>query len=144
MDRFLGLLFSIFCLSVFGQTKTTDKTLLGQVSDGNFMTVTIRQFAERYERKEICLIYEKKGLFLIHALLKSNGNDKRIDTTFQLTEKHMKKINDFGENFENSTIPMTNFYFAGTRTIYNISVNGENKQLEDRKGFSLLLNLLEP
>ena len=82
----LGLTLTLLTLSILttiAQTKSIDKTLIEKLNRSDFLVIKVSHGAERYDRKEINVIYYQDSIVKIHSILKSNYSaDKQIDTVF--------------------------------------------------------------
>lgn len=143
----LGLTLTLLTLSILttiAQPKSIDKTLIEQLNRSDFLVIKVSHGAERYDRKEINVIYYQDSIVKIHSILKSNNSaDKQIDTVFTLNQLQLTKLNKFGNDFNNKNIVGDQIWLAGTRTFYSIILNGETMTFDNKAGYSLILDLLE-
>ena len=143
----LGLTLTLLTLSILttiAQTKSIDKTLIEKLNRSDFLVIKVSHGAERYDRKEINVIYYQDSIVKIHSILKSNYSaDKQIDTVFTLNQLQLTKLNKFGNDFNNKNIVGDQIWLAGTRTFYTIILNGETMTFDNKEGYSLILDLLE-
>lgn len=99
-------------------------------------------FSERYERKEINVIYYEGNILKIHSILKSNyEKDKKVDTVFSLNANQIRIVDEFEHYFNKNEFPKE-IILAGTISIFKITLNGETKTLENKNNYSLISHLL--
>lgn len=141
----LTLILQTFCsLTTIAQTKSIDKTLIEQLNWNDFLIIKISHGAERYDRREINVVFHQDSIVKIHSILKSNYSaDNPIDTVFALSGLQLTKLDKFGKDFNNKNIVGEQIWFAGTRTFYTIILNGETMTFDNKNGYSLILDLLD-
>ena len=137
-------IFSILSFNCFAQYNSVGKKLTEQISWLDFLTITIKHGVERYNRKEVNIIYHKDSVLKIHSIFKSSdAREKQIDTTFVLNGVQLMLIDKFGEDFKNNKIEPREITLAGTRTFYYITLNDKTISLDNKNGYSLILDLLK-
>jgi hypothetical protein len=136
-------LLTICSTTTIAQTKSIDKSLIEQLKWNDFLVIKVSHGAERYDRKEINVVYHQDSIVKIHSILKSNYSaDKQIDTVFTLSGLQLTKLDKFGKDFNDKNIVGDQIWFAGTRTFYTIVLNGETLTFDDKSSYSLILDLL--
>jgi hypothetical protein len=136
-------LLTIGSLTTTAQTRSIDMTLVEQLQWNDFLVIKISHGAERYDKKEINVIYHQDSIVKIHSILKSNNSaDKQIDTVFTLSGLQLAKLDKFGKDFNNKNIVGEQIWLAGTRTFYTIILNDETMTFDNKSGYSLILDFL--
>lgn len=135
---------SFFSFNGFAQSKSAAKKLTDSINSLDFLTITVRHWAERYERNEVNVMYHHDNKLKIHSILKSNSRTERqIDTIFALSGAQQMLVDKFGVDFKNNQIGSTDTIFAGTKTLYSVTLNNLTTVLENKSGYSLILDLLK-
>ncbi len=101
----------------------------------NYVTITIRYGAERYNRTEVNLIYRKGSEIKMHSIIKEPS--ALIDTLFTLSGKQMMIIDRFYQDVRNDNMKPTETVYAGSRGCYEIIIDDKKYQLESKKDYSL-------
>lgn len=79
-------LLMICSLTTIAQTESIDKPLIEQLNWNDFLVIKVSHNVERYDRKEINIVYNQDSIFKIHSILKESPKDNLIDTVFILNE----------------------------------------------------------
>lgn len=137
------ILLTMFCSNIYGQRASyKDRRATSNIGAYDFLVISMEYFSERYERKEVNIIYHENNILKIHSILKSNyEKDKKVDTVFSLNAKQIRIVDEFENYFNKNEFPKE-IILAGTISIFKITLNGETKTLENKNNYSLISHLL--
>ena len=106
--------------------------------ENSYLTVKILNYQERNITSEFDLIYFSENRFKIHSIRTGSLASRNIDTTFTLSVPQEDVLNSFILKVKGKKEISKGAKIAGSKSIYNIMINGINYEHKERGVFSLL------